>query len=58
MEIAPGIRRIGNGLINVYLVEEAGSVTIIDAGAPGYWSTCPPSCARWAAAWMTCARSC
>ena len=41
MEIAPGIRRIGNGLINVYLVEEAGSVTIIDAGAPGYWSDLP-----------------
>jgi glyoxylase-like metal-dependent hydrolase (beta-lactamase superfamily II) len=38
MEIAPRIRRIGTGLINVYLVEEAGSVTIIDAGAPGMWT--------------------
>ena len=38
MHIAAGIRRIGTGLINVYLVEEAGSVTIIDAGAPGYWT--------------------
>jgi glyoxylase-like metal-dependent hydrolase (beta-lactamase superfamily II) len=37
MEIAPGIRRLGSGLINAYLVEEAGAVTIVDAGAPGYW---------------------
>ncbi len=37
MEIAPGIRRLGEGLVNVYLLEEAGAVTIIDAGAPGYW---------------------
>ena len=37
MEIAPGIRRLGKGLVNVYLLEEAGGVTIIDAGAPGYW---------------------
>jgi len=37
MEIAPGIRRLGEGLVNVYLLEEAGAVTIIDAGAPGQW---------------------
>ena len=37
VEIAPGIRRLGKGLVNVYLLEEAGEVTIIDAGAPGYW---------------------
>lgn len=42
MEIAPGIRRIGaQGLINVYLVEEAGEVTIIDAGLPGLWRELP-----------------
>jgi glyoxylase-like metal-dependent hydrolase (beta-lactamase superfamily II) len=37
VEIAPGIRRLGTGLVNVYLLEEADEVTIIDAGAPGYW---------------------
>jgi len=37
VEIAPHVRRIGNGTVNVYLVEEAGSVTVIDAGLPGYW---------------------
>ena len=37
MEITPGIRRLGSGMVNVYLVEEAGSVTVIDAGVGGYW---------------------
>ena len=33
MKIAPGIHRIGgNSMINAYLVEQAGEVTIIDAG--------------------------
>ncbi|MGZ6313021.1 MAG: MBL fold metallo-hydrolase [Candidatus Limnocylindrales bacterium] len=41
MEIAPGIRRIGAGTVNAYLVEEAGAVTIIDAGMPGYWRDLP-----------------
>jgi glyoxylase-like metal-dependent hydrolase (beta-lactamase superfamily II) len=37
VEIAPGIRRLGDGVVNSYLVEEAGAVTIIDAAMPGYW---------------------
>lgn len=37
MEIAPGIRRLGKGMVNVYLIEEAGQVTIIDAGVAGQW---------------------
>jgi len=37
MEIAPGIRRVGSGLVNVYLLEEGGAVTIVDAGLPGYY---------------------
>ena len=41
MEIAPGIHRLGEGLVNVYLLEEAGEVTIVDAGAPGYWKSLP-----------------
>ncbi|MEO6207089.1 MAG: MBL fold metallo-hydrolase [Candidatus Limnocylindrales bacterium] len=38
MELAPGIRRVGTGLVNVYLIEEAGEVTIVDAGMAGMWS--------------------
>lgn len=37
MEIAPGIRRLGTGMVNVYLIEEAGAITIVDAGLPGYF---------------------
>jgi glyoxylase-like metal-dependent hydrolase (beta-lactamase superfamily II) len=41
VEIASGIRRLGAGLVNSYLVESAGEVTIIDAGAPSYWGDLP-----------------
>lgn len=41
MEIAPRIVRIGTGLVNSYLVESAGEVTIVDAGATGYWGDLP-----------------
>src|SRR5471030_336893 len=41
MQISTGVRRIGSGLINAYLVEENGEVTIIDAGLPAYWGDLP-----------------
>jgi glyoxylase-like metal-dependent hydrolase (beta-lactamase superfamily II) len=41
MEITRGIRRIGRGTINSYLVEDGGAVTIVDAGAPSYWGDLP-----------------
>lgn len=41
MKIGPRIHRIGKGLINSYLVEEGGEVTIIDAGVPSYWGDLP-----------------
>ncbi|HEY8825384.1 MAG TPA: MBL fold metallo-hydrolase [Candidatus Limnocylindria bacterium] len=41
MKIATGIHRLGGGLVNAYLVEEGGEITIVDAGAPGYWSDLP-----------------
>ena len=41
MKIAPGIHRLGRGLVNSYLLEESGEITIIDAGAPGYWNDLP-----------------
>jgi glyoxylase-like metal-dependent hydrolase (beta-lactamase superfamily II) len=38
MKIAPGVHRIGdNSMINAYLVEQAGEVTIIDAGVSGFY---------------------
>jgi glyoxylase-like metal-dependent hydrolase (beta-lactamase superfamily II) len=41
MRIADGIHRIGDGRVNAYLVEEAGQVTVIDTGLPGYWGRLP-----------------
>jgi len=41
MRIAPGVHRIGSGLINSYLLEERGEITIVDAGVPGYWNDLP-----------------
>ena len=37
MRLAPSLHRVGAGLVNSYLIEEAGLVTIVDAGLPGYW---------------------
>jgi glyoxylase-like metal-dependent hydrolase (beta-lactamase superfamily II) len=41
MQIASGIHRLGDGTVNAYLLEESGSVTVIDAGMPGYWKELP-----------------
>ena len=41
MKLAQGIHRIGDGLINVYLLEESSEVTIVDAGLSGFWNELP-----------------
>lgn len=41
VQLAPGLRRIGRGLVNVYLVEESRSITIVDTGAPAYFAQLP-----------------
>ena len=38
MKIADGLHRVGPGLVSCYLLEEAGNVTIVDAGMPGLFS--------------------
>jgi glyoxylase-like metal-dependent hydrolase (beta-lactamase superfamily II) len=40
-EIAPRIHRLGDEIVNSYLVEDGGGVTIVDAGAPAYWKILP-----------------
>lgn len=37
MKLAPSLHRVGSDLVNIYLVEEAGEITVIDAGLPGHW---------------------
>jgi glyoxylase-like metal-dependent hydrolase (beta-lactamase superfamily II) len=37
MQLAPGLHRLGNGLVNSYLVDDGGGITIVDAGMPGQY---------------------
>jgi glyoxylase-like metal-dependent hydrolase (beta-lactamase superfamily II) len=37
MRVADGIHRLTQGVVNFYVVEEAGKLTLIDAGAPRDW---------------------
>ena len=41
MQLTTSLHRLGSSLVNSYLVEEGGQVTIIDAGLPGYWNDLP-----------------
>lgn len=41
MQLTKSLHRLGSSLVNSYLVEEAGGVTIIDAGLPGFWRDLP-----------------
>jgi glyoxylase-like metal-dependent hydrolase (beta-lactamase superfamily II) len=38
MRLAPSLHRLGEEIVGCYLVEEAGAVTIIDAGVPAYYA--------------------
>jgi glyoxylase-like metal-dependent hydrolase (beta-lactamase superfamily II) len=38
MQLPSSLRRVGTGLVNGYLVEESGEVTIVDAGVAGQWT--------------------
>lgn len=40
--VVPGVHRLGSERVNFYLVEEAGRVTVIDAGLSGYWPEVEP----------------
>lgn len=37
VKLAPSLHRVGSDLINVYLVEDASGVTVVDAGLSGHW---------------------
>jgi len=38
MQLSPSLHRLGSSsLVNSYLIEDAGRVTVIDAGLPGLW---------------------
>jgi glyoxylase-like metal-dependent hydrolase (beta-lactamase superfamily II) len=37
VEVADGIHRLTQGVVNFYLVEDGGRLSLVDAGAPGDW---------------------
>ena len=39
VQVADGIHRLTQGVVNFYLVEDGAKLTLIDAGAPGDWET-------------------
>jgi len=45
MELAPSLHRIGNDLVNVYLVADESGVTVIDTGVSGIWKELEPELA-------------
>jgi glyoxylase-like metal-dependent hydrolase (beta-lactamase superfamily II) len=38
VRIRDGVHRLGSGLVNSYLLEDRGEITIVDAAMPGDWS--------------------
>jgi glyoxylase-like metal-dependent hydrolase (beta-lactamase superfamily II) len=36
--VAPGVHRLEQGAVNVYLIEQAGAITLVDAGLPALWA--------------------
>jgi glyoxylase-like metal-dependent hydrolase (beta-lactamase superfamily II) len=37
VQVADGIHRLTKGVVNFYLIEDGGKLTLVDAGAPGDW---------------------
>ena len=37
MKLARSLHRLGSDLVNSYLIADAGLVTVVDAGLPGFW---------------------
>lgn len=38
MELAPGLRRIGNDIIAAHLIVDESGITLVDAGLAGHWN--------------------
>jgi glyoxylase-like metal-dependent hydrolase (beta-lactamase superfamily II) len=37
-ELAPGVHRLGDSMVNFYLVEDQAGITMVDAGLPGHYA--------------------
>jgi hypothetical protein len=41
MEVADGIHRFGTRMVNWYLIERGGRITLVGDGMRGYWPSSP-----------------
>ena len=53
MEVADGIHRLTQGIVNFYLIEEGGKLALVDAGPPATGAFRLPGCLPSAAGWGT-----
>ncbi len=37
-QVAPGVHRCADGIVNWYIVEEGGELLLVDSGWPNSWS--------------------
>jgi glyoxylase-like metal-dependent hydrolase (beta-lactamase superfamily II) len=44
--VAEGVWRLGHPLVNFYLLEEQGRLTLVDTGLPTFWAAVPPALNR------------
>ena len=41
-EVAHGVHRFGSRLVNCYMVDDGGRLTVVDCGLPGFWDQVEP----------------
>src|SRR2546423_14073466 len=45
VEVADGVHRLGTSLVNWYVVDDGGRLTVVDCGLPAYWDQVEPGLA-------------
>ena len=45
VQVADGVHRLGTSLVNWYVVDDGGRLTVLDCGLPGYWDQLEPGLA-------------
>jgi glyoxylase-like metal-dependent hydrolase (beta-lactamase superfamily II) len=45
IQVAEGVHRLGTSLVNWYVVEDGGRLTVLDCGLPSYWGQVEPGLA-------------
>jgi glyoxylase-like metal-dependent hydrolase (beta-lactamase superfamily II) len=57
-QLGPGVHRLGDDIVNSYVLVDGADVTIVDAGVPRYWTELPVALASIGGASRMCAPCC